>query len=429
MSAFCAPVFFLILGAAAGWCGATDSASGHAVPSGLLMCSGSSLVVDKSTQTLMLYENADNHPPVLKRTYACSTGARHGDKQRSGDMKTPEGVYIFTRHYADSALPERYGTMAFALDFPNYLDRMEGKCGNGIWLHGLNRPLVPFDSQGCIAVTNEDLNDLKSRIELYRTPIIIEENIEYVDIRQAQQESAEILMFVNTWHRSWQSKDMEGYFTCYAADAFGKARRRRWEESKRKISASYKFIDISFSDIRIFKHDNTVVVMMIQDYESDAFHSIGLKKLFLQKQTGPFRITGEEWKHLPPAAEAEIKEKKVSGKRALIRLLNRWISAWENKNLTEYIACYSRSFYGYRKDWKRWKDYKAELFQADETVSVSVGDPVIELEGDRATVSFFQKYRSGRHADSGLKTLRLQAEGGLWRITGEAWKPAEPIGR
>lgn len=59
---------------------------------------GSAILVDKSSHRLYLYRWDENSArPHLERDFYVSTGKLAGNKQISGDLKTPEGVYFITR--------------------------------------------------------------------------------------------------------------------------------------------------------------------------------------------------------------------------------------------------------------------------------------------------------------------------------------------
>ncbi|HRU93509.1 MAG TPA: L,D-transpeptidase, partial [Candidatus Marinimicrobia bacterium] len=54
---------------------------------------GNVLLVDKSHQKMFVVRS--NAPGALEivKEYRITTGRRRGDKERSGDLKTPEGIY------------------------------------------------------------------------------------------------------------------------------------------------------------------------------------------------------------------------------------------------------------------------------------------------------------------------------------------------
>lgn len=75
------------------------------------------LIVEKATQTLFLYKFDGKFN--LETKMKCSTGKLKGRKSKSGDRKTPEGVYFFTGKYFEKDLAPVYGAGAFPVDYPN----------------------------------------------------------------------------------------------------------------------------------------------------------------------------------------------------------------------------------------------------------------------------------------------------------------------
>ena len=63
--------------------------------------SSHALVVEKETEKLFLFEGRGDEPPALVRTWNATTGQNAGDKVSRGDLKTPEGIYFFTRVIED----------------------------------------------------------------------------------------------------------------------------------------------------------------------------------------------------------------------------------------------------------------------------------------------------------------------------------------
>ena len=112
--------------------------------------------------------------------------------------------------------------------------------------------------------------------------------------------------------------------------------------------------------------------------------------------------------------------------------LNRWRSAWENRDLAAYSELYSPRFVGRnysrrtgfremsRDEWLR--DKRTKFTQAG-YVSVELEDLALTMQGRTALVTFVQRYRSGKYADVGRKTLRLEEENGDLRIVQEDFTP------
>lgn len=375
------------------------------------------LVVEKATQQLMVYSRRSPHVG-LDQTYQCSTGQKQGDKTSRGDRKTPEGVYFFRKHYRDEHLEPRYGAMAFVLDFPNFLDNREHKGGNGIWLHGIDRKLLPFDSKGCIALNNADITALSDSIALYDTPIVIEERIAEVEPVQIEEVRRTVDDFMLQWESAWERKDLEAYCACYDPQQFNPGKFAQWKRYKGDLNRRYKFIDIQVRRRNVFRHDGTIIVSFLQDYESDRFRSTGFKKLYLHAdETGGLAILGETW------TGRDLSDAPVSPERAVTRLLNDWITAWEQMRIDAYMQCYSRDFTSPHMDWWQWRAYKQKINDSTGSIAVSVISPQITVRETDAEVVFTQHYVSDSYTDYGRKRLRLRLEAGQWKIVSEVWEP------
>lgn len=134
------------------------------------------ILVEKAIQKLFLYRyNGQYH---LLKSYNCSTGEKRGQKREENDEKTPEGIYFNVSAYRDSKITI-FGDRAFGLNYPDVFDDISGNTGSGIFIHGSNRNVKPFSTNGCIVLSNVDLADLDKRIALKKTPIIIGEHLPF----------------------------------------------------------------------------------------------------------------------------------------------------------------------------------------------------------------------------------------------------------
>lgn len=128
------------------------------------------ILVEKNLQRLRVLEY-DNALRVVA-DYPSATGENLGIKELSGDSKTPEGIYFITQIFRDDKITI-FGDKAFHLDYPNFFDREAGRNGDGIYIHGTNKELVPNSTNGCVTLTNSDLDDLESYLNQIVTPVII----------------------------------------------------------------------------------------------------------------------------------------------------------------------------------------------------------------------------------------------------------------
>jgi len=128
------------------------------------------ILVEKNLQRLRVLEY-DTALRVVA-DYPSATGENFGIKEISGDSKTPEGIYFITQVFRDDKITI-FGDKAFHLDYPNFFDQEAGRNGNGIYIHGTNKELVPNSTNGCVTLANSDLDDLESYLNQIVTPVII----------------------------------------------------------------------------------------------------------------------------------------------------------------------------------------------------------------------------------------------------------------
>ncbi|MEM8982972.1 MAG: L,D-transpeptidase family protein [Pseudomonadota bacterium] len=143
----------------------------HAVPD----ATATVLLAETETGQLHVVTRTDNQWRV-SRTLYMSIGKNGAGKHRSGDRRTPLGIYWVVGRLEDRQLPPRYGPLAFPLDYPNAWDRSLGRSGDGIWLHGTEpstyaRP--PRDSDGCLVLSDELLVSLAPRLTAADVPVIV----------------------------------------------------------------------------------------------------------------------------------------------------------------------------------------------------------------------------------------------------------------
>ena len=122
------------------------------------------VLVEKGKRQLHLLKNG-----IPFRSFKIALGlAPEGDKEREGDQKTPEGLYML-----DARNPDSDYFLSIHISYPNRTDRTAARAkgvdpGGAIMIHG--QPNVPNFSQayyaredwtnGCIAVSNSDMIDI-----------------------------------------------------------------------------------------------------------------------------------------------------------------------------------------------------------------------------------------------------------------------------
>ena len=263
------------------------------------------VLVDKQLNRLYLYGNTGaDSPPELLYDFYISTGRSPGNKMVRGDLRTPEGVYFVTRYTPGSRLPERYGVAAFPINYPNELDRYQRKTGGGIWLHGITHQFYsrpPLDSEGCVVLSNTNLEQIISLISPKSTPFIIAERLEWLDPDLWLERKREVTQALQKWQRDWESGDAERYLSNYAADFWAEGYDfNSWSQMKQRVLANNRNPQISLSNISLLAYspggdiEGEIVVadFQLSYYRGDSSDR-WRKRLYLRKDQGRWYILHE----------------------------------------------------------------------------------------------------------------------------------------
>ena len=147
------------------------------VMSSLVLADVDRVSVDKSDHKMYLYDGDQ----LVKAYHVVFGGDPNGHKQQEGDQKTPEGTYTLDYIKEDSSYHR-----AMHISYPNLQDQQRAKelgvsPGGFIMIHGqrnglgwLSGIMQRFNwTDGCIALTNADMDDFLSRVAV-GTPISID---------------------------------------------------------------------------------------------------------------------------------------------------------------------------------------------------------------------------------------------------------------
>lgn len=388
------------------------------------------IVVEKSSQQLILYAYDGEYSEVLR--YKCSTGKSQGPKMQAGDSKTPEGIYFFIEEHKKESLSPIYGTRAFPTDYPNNLDQLEGKTGSAIWMHGTNKPLKDFDSNGCIVLENADIDNLANYIVLNQTPIIIVEKINYLDIEDIKKEKQDILNWLASRNQAIQSGTYHQYLHFYSPDYLpDMSWWRDWTVVRKQHRKSNRLLEIDLKNIQILKFDQTMVIVFDQYLKQRDTKEIftGKHKFFVDIRKSTYGILSESCLTKPQAFGRDLlaavgqvqKPVEVDQDQAIIRMIDEWLQAWSSKNIERYGEFYATDFRSGSMDKAEWLKYKDRLNSQNEYIKVMRENIQIQRESSMVTVTFIQKYESSSYKAVGKKQLILKEEGGKWKIHRETW--------
>ncbi len=265
------------------------------------------LVAEKSTHLLHLYKN-NNGLPELVKSYPMTTGKRTGDKLIEGDLKTPEGIYVFTDFMDHKELMQKagstgviYGAGAFVMDYPNPIDDRLNKGGSGIWLHSTNdetRIDKGLDSRGCVVTGNADLIDVSLNIELFKTPIIVVQELVYLNSKTHETKRQELNKFISNWLDAWKNKDIEKYISHYSPLEFkdSKGNYQQYKAYKKAVFSNPGQPKIELTNIAILEAKGYAFISFSQKYQSNTINDTGKKTLYLkQDQNYEWKIVAELW--------------------------------------------------------------------------------------------------------------------------------------
>ncbi|MBF0232277.1 MAG: L,D-transpeptidase family protein [Desulfamplus sp.] len=243
----------------------------------------SAIVVEKDSQTLWLYTSKKGEfVKVLEMP--CSTGEVGGPKAVEGDKKTPEGIYFLKKIHEERFLTPIYGKRAFTTDYPNFLDRALGKTGSAIWIHGTNKRLKPMDSNGCIAMNNDDVVKLNPYSILDETPVIILDRVDYVLPATNKVQRDELLDFLSRWVESLNKGSYLEYLFYYSSNYLPDVRWwAEWVDIRSRTALAGNPVSAQFEQAGIYRHKDHFVILL--DFKVSSRYrtiAVGKRKLFIK---------------------------------------------------------------------------------------------------------------------------------------------------
>jgi murein L,D-transpeptidase YafK len=254
------------------------------------------LVVDTSRSTLYVYENVNGQARYLADYYV-TIGKLGTEKTVAGDQRTPIGVYFIKAELPKKQLADMYGSGAFPLSYPNEWDRKNNRTGQGIWLHGTptySRP--PRASNGCVVLSNDNLDKLAPYLQVGITPVIITNHME-LESAQDDSERAALLAEIEQWRKDWSSLDTDAYLKHYSQNfSSDNQNYASWVKQKQLVNAGKSWVKVNLTGLSIFTYPeqpDMVVVNFEQDYSSSNLANQMKKRQYWIKQNNRWKILYE----------------------------------------------------------------------------------------------------------------------------------------
>ncbi|MFO7761615.1 MAG: L,D-transpeptidase family protein [Thermodesulfobacteriota bacterium] len=422
------------------------------------------ILVEKNRQLLSVMEYRESNLRIVNRFF-CTTGENRGQKKRSGDSRTPDGIYFVNKIYKDNKVTV-FGKNALHLDYPNFYDLKAGRDGDGIYIHGTNKGLVPFSTNGCITLQNSDLEELVSLLHTDLTPVLIvpslkdlenteslrpgknlvararslvmpehlnKERVEFTSLYILHYRSHIVVVGSFIHNRENFSQMMEGYSRSYLGldREKGLVRLKNIQYSEPmhfKIALrSPEPVKISSTAVpgRAQAQSSAIKKVSSQTGETSSVPTGVQEQDAVRKDKGRREITAEA----RPSEREERRKKAVSDgtagyprdRQQITDFVEIWRQAWQNKDLDTYIASYVEDFSRGNKDLAAYRKHKKRLNRIYDYIKVKIDDLKVTWTREGASVSFRQVYDSDRYHAVGRKILKLAYINQEWKIKRELW--------
>lgn len=259
------------------------------------------LVAETETSTLHRFLRRGDTFEATESVYM-SVGENGVGKERAWDRRTPLGVYFINDRLDTSRMHEQYGPLALPLDYPNAWDRRHGRTGDGIWIHGVGpgdgrRP--PRDTDGCLALPNEDLLELESHVQQLLTPVVITRRMMTVSAAEYHRLRAELEAVLQRWADSFRSGDWHSYLALYSLEfQFHGLDKERWSAYRVRAARARPVADFRIGDVMLLADPETeglYVSRFRQTIVSEHGPIVTTKRLYWQREPdGELRIIAED---------------------------------------------------------------------------------------------------------------------------------------
>ncbi|WMW82307.1 L,D-transpeptidase family protein [Undibacterium cyanobacteriorum] len=434
------------------------------------------LVMDAQRARIFLYENV-NGIPTLRSDYYVSQGKFGVDKSKEGDQRTPLGVYFITNRVPGAKLPDFYGPGALPLNYPNEWDKLRGRGGSGIWLHGVpatNYSRAPLASDGCVVLANPDFLKLAATVDIAKTPVIIADRLNFVNRHVWLNEKQNAQKMLDLWRQDFASANPVFLAKHYSRNFknLNGDNAATWIQKQLSAHAGLSDAGVKIKEQSQFKYpgrEDVIVSFFTQEIATAKGISSYKRRQYWQKDGNAWSIVFEDSSFLSGTrAEPEIArtektiastsrtetnkssvtnpsgtigknevatseagtkqrstlksgdDKKNTAQAEVIKTVDRWMNAWAAKNTKAYLSFYGKDFQTPNgESRKSWMEERKSRIEGKGKIVVRYESPSVAIEGNTATVKFRQHYQSGALVASSRKTLVMTKQDGKWLIKQE----------
>jgi murein L,D-transpeptidase YafK len=249
------------------------------------------LVLDSTKSTPFVFENT-GRPPRHVADYYVTIGKNGLEKLREGDKRTPVGVYHVVSRLPKDKLTDFYGSGAYPISYPNEWDRMCGRDGHGIWPHGTPRDTYsrpPRASDGCIVLTNKDLETLVAKLQIG--------SINWAKPEEVESLRSGLASSIESWRHAWESRNTDAYLRHYARTFTSNGLNlEQWSAQKHQVNAGKTWIKVKVSDVSLLLYpgkEEMAEATFEQDYASSNLSNRMIKRQYWIRENNKWRIVFE----------------------------------------------------------------------------------------------------------------------------------------
>ncbi|WP_291128227.1 L,D-transpeptidase [Hydrogenophaga sp.] len=250
------------------------------------------IAIDASRSRLYLFENLTaarngtetGRTPRLKLLgdFYISVGLSGIEKSVEGDKRTPLGVYYITSTLNPADLPDLYGVGALPINYPNPLDVQRGKTGSGIWLHGTPSEQfvrAPQASDGCVVLSNPDLQRLLSTVQIRTTPVVIAPSLQWVKPDALAGDLTQFEEVLASWRRTRSTGNLDELKSFYSQRFMSQGRdlAQWWPRVETELRANGSR-ELQMKDLSVLRWRDQEDTMVVTFGEVAAGQSRGVTK-------------------------------------------------------------------------------------------------------------------------------------------------------
>ncbi len=206
-----------------------------------------------------------------------------------------------TGRVSRAKLPPFYGEGALRINYPNDWDKLNGRSGSGIWLHGTpfesySRP--PLASDGCVVLTNNDLKQLSLSVDIGKTPVVIADSIEFISKSKWDAERNGASNLVETWRHDVESLDQNRVLKNYSSkfkSGLGEDL-RTWYERNKGPMATTAGVQVKLRDMTLFRYpgrEDVIVGTFTQETSAGRNKTVIRKRQYWAKEGASYKIVFE----------------------------------------------------------------------------------------------------------------------------------------